>query len=205
MSNKKDKIFKLSLAFLMGLVLSLSVALVISVKKPKNEESSIEDDVKQENVENHDENESNLENETKENSTGDEYVDEEDSDESEDSKGEVTVDIEQNQLETEILNLMNSGNDNLGVFELNRVTKTFTMSSDDSEFATEILRVSSGEVEKDVWDSLAETVRGFSLTISDNLGEEYSVEIQNPMNEDRILLKAQNGEILYDFMNGEPL
>ena len=105
---------------------------------------------------------------------------------------------EQKEKEQAILQILKSSYDGMAKVEFNEKEKVFVLTPVGEAFEQELTMMIAGTKGMEDWDILKDSLRTLSSGARDQLGDGYSISLQNPMNEENSILMARNGMILYD-------
>lgn len=104
----------------------------------------------------------------------------------------------ENSIDPQIaLSILQDAYKGIATVEYKEEMKAFTILPTDPNFAVEMSKILSGELPKDDWNALVDSL----ASVSSQLGPEYAVFLLNPANPNNYIIMAENGVILYDALN----
>lgn len=114
---------------------------------------------------------------------------------------ESTNTFDQEFLEDMALNIMEDNLSSQAEIDLNRELKVFTITPTDPQFTQALVMVAEGVNGEDDWNFMVYSLSDLSESMTELLGEGYSLSLINPANPEKQLLLLSDGQVLYDVFN----
>ena len=118
----------------------------------------------------------------------------------EEPKIEIPPPTTENSINPQVaLTILQDAYEGIAVVEYREELKAFLILPTDPNFALEMSKILSGELPKDDWNYLVDSL----AALSSELGPGYKVFLINPANTNNYIVMTENGVVLYDALNEE--